>query len=198
MAIVQSPVKTAYNAATGPTSALDTSTNPDCDPEDRLAFGLQLEDSTAPGSYALEVPARVHRQLEVQSGMTHRLEQMARQGCTRPSDPVRPPVRQSNPQCLSCHTSRRVQIEFAVFFTALIVAFIHAPSRTHRHPRASGVLSRVRSRRQFAHSTRARHAIDLPSAGGAQPQPAAAFAILQFETRLIRRIFSSLRLHDSS
>src|SRR5258708_2362558 len=195
MAIVQSPVKTAYNAATGLTSALDTSTNPDCDPEDHLAFGLQLEDSTAPGSYALEVPARVHRQLEVQSGMTHRLEQMARQRCARPSDPVHPPVPQSNPQCLSCHTSRRVQIEIVVFFIALIVAFIRAPARTQRHPRASGALSRVRGGRQFAHCTRARHAIDLPSADRTQPQPAAAFAILQFEPRLIRRIFFLLLLH---
>src|SRR5260370_42388423 len=115
MANVKSPVKNAYNAARGLTSALDTSTNADCDPEDHLAVGLQLEDSTAPGSYALEVPAKVHRQLEVRSGMTHRLEQMARQRCARPSGPVRPPGPQSNPQCLSCHTSRRCQIDITAF-----------------------------------------------------------------------------------
>src|SRR5260370_5327784 len=153
MASVQFPAKTAYSAATGLTSALDTSTNPDCDPEDRLAFGLQLEDSTAPGSYALEVPAKVHRQLEVQSGMTHRLEQMAGPRCARPSGPVRPPGPQSNPQCLSCHTSRRCQIDITAFPIAFVVAVIHAPSRTQRHPRASRALSRVRSRCHVAPST---------------------------------------------
>src|SRR5258708_9751244 len=147
MAIVQSPMKTAYNAATGLTSALDTSTNPDCDPEDHLAFGLQLEDSTAPESYALEVPARVHRQLEVQSGMTHRLEQMGGPLCARPSGPVRPPGPQSNPQCLSCHTSRPVQIEITVFPIAFVVPAFHTPSPTQRHPLASGALSRLRGAR---------------------------------------------------
>src|SRR5258708_24633775 len=89
-------------------------------------------------------------------------------------------------------------MEITVFPIAFVVAVIRAPSRTLRHPRASWALSRVRGGRQFAHRTRARHAIDLSSAHRTQPQPTTAFAILKFETRLIRKIFFSLRLHDSS
>src|SRR5882762_4486882 len=102
---VQFPAKNAYSVATRLTSARDTSTNPDCDPEDRLAVGLQLEGSTALGSYAPEVPAGVRTQAKTHLGMAHPLAQMADRRLLDLSDLVHPPVPQSNPQCLSCHTS---------------------------------------------------------------------------------------------